>query len=93
MDQISNYKPYSHYELATIEHILGIDETNVDCFNISNRARKTYLLIGCNEDLNKIRVLDSESIGLRFNIFRYFMCHLLLDQNSLCQDDLVVLLS
>ena len=69
MDQISNYKPYSHYELATIEHILGIDETNVDCFNLSNRARKTYLLIGCNEDLNKIRVLDSESIGLRFNIF------------------------
>ena len=52
-----------------LEHLLGIDETNVDCFNLSNRARKTYLLIGCNEDLNKIRVLDSESIGLRFNIF------------------------
>ena len=69
MKQISNYKPYTQYELACLEHTLGIDEKYVNCFNLSNSPRKTYLLIGCNEDLNRIQILDSESIGLRFNLF------------------------
>ena len=69
MDKISGYKPFSQFEVACLENILGLDEESIQWFNVSTVPIKTYVLIGCEEgDLKTVRILDSASIGLKYNL-------------------------
>ena len=70
IDSISGYKGLSPFEIACLEHLFNLDSVSSKYFIISGVPIKAYLLIGCEEGtLHSVKVLDPQSIGLKYNMF------------------------